>query len=71
MPEGPEAKFLAECLDNARGKLTSIEFVRGRYVTHGPPKNFAEFNAALPLKLEKVTNKGKVIFFPRLHYFLD
>lgn len=65
MPEGPEAAFLSDRLNRTtiHHTLDSVEFVKGRYVTHGPPKNYAEFSEALPLRLEKVTNKGKVIFF--------
>jgi formamidopyrimidine-DNA glycosylase len=65
MPEGPEAKFLAEKLSRElHGKtLHSIEILAGRYKTHGPPENFTKFVATFPTKLSKIYTKGKVIIF--------
>lgn len=65
MPEGPEAAYIADFInDEFAGKsLQNVSILKGRYVNHGPPANFQQFMAALPLKLESVSKKGKVIFF--------
>ena len=65
MPEGPEAAYVAAVLQKefADRELRSVKFIKGRYVNHGPPAHFSEFHKALPLKLESVDKKGKVIFF--------
>jgi DNA-formamidopyrimidine glycosylase len=65
MPEGPEAGYVADFINNefAGKSLQTVNIVKGRYVNHGPPAHFREFEAALPLKLESVSKKGKVIFF--------
>ena len=65
MPEGPESVYMSRMVDNAlsTNTLNHVQFMRGRYVNHGPPIGFAAFKRALPLKLVKVDSKGKVIFF--------
>jgi formamidopyrimidine-DNA glycosylase len=65
MPEGPEAKYLAAKMHNElHGKnLQSVSIINGRYKKHGPPENYHKFVATLPLKLEHVYSKGKVIIF--------
>lgn len=65
MPEGPEAKYLATKMHNElHGKtLHSVSIINGRYKKHGPPENYNKFVATLPLKLERVYSKGKVIIF--------
>ena len=65
MPEGPEVKYIASniCDDVCKTKLKDVKINKGRYVTHGPPANYHKFVSALPLKLEKVDTKGKVLFF--------
>jgi len=62
MPEGPEVRYIRDLLHkNIVGKrLTNINILKGRYVTHGPPKNLDNFK--LPTKCISVDNKGKVIF---------
>jgi len=64
MPESPEVSYQAEYIVTYFGGklLKDVNILRGRYVTHGPPENFSDFVAALPLKLENVEKKGKVIF---------
>lgn len=63
MPEGPEAFFLAKMIhDNFSGLvLQNIQILAGRYKKHGPPPGFDCFLEALPLTLNKVYKKGKVI----------
>jgi endonuclease-8 len=65
MPEGPEVTFLSQSLHSAfSGKvLNDIRILQGRYVRHGAPQHFDAFKQALPLRLESVTKKGKVLFF--------
>jgi len=64
MPEGPEVAYIAQEMHRAiHGKtLQAMRIVKGRYITHGPPAHYKEFNAALPLTCESIKNKGKVIF---------
>ena len=64
MPEGPEAAFIAKTLSSQfkNKELHSVNILGGRYKNHGPPANFNEFKKALPLKLESVSKKGKVLF---------
>lgn len=64
MPEGPEASFITQYIkDKFEHKtLTDINILKGRYVNHGPPKNFMAFQKDLPLKCLNVQKKGKVIF---------
>ena len=65
MPEGPEAAFITKTLSSQfkNKKLHSVNILGGRYKNHGPPANFNEFRKALPLTLEYVSKKGKVLFF--------
>lgn len=65
MPEGPETEAIVQFIDNqfVGKELTSVKIMKGRYINHGVPANFKEFNSALPLKLESIDKKGKVIFF--------
>jgi endonuclease-8 len=64
MPEGPEAASIVQTIHSgfANKRLAFIDILKGRYVNHGPPANFDEFKRALPLKLDAVNKKGKVIF---------
>lgn len=65
MPEGPEASFLATYINERfQGhSLASVEILSGRYKNHGPPSNYSAFVSSMPLRLEKVVKKGKVLFF--------
>lgn len=65
MPEGPEAKYLAQVIHKelANKNLTSIDILQGRYKTHGVPPNYKTFIENLPMKLKRVYSKGKVIIF--------
>lgn len=65
MPEGPEVTYIANKLNEElkNKKLISIKFEKGRYIKHGYPSRFTEFEKMLPSKLTKVDKKGKVIFF--------
>ena len=64
MPEGPEVAYISDEMHHAihGKKLQAMRIVKGRYITHGPPAHYKDFNAALPLTCESVKNKGKVIF---------
>lgn len=63
MPEAPEVSFLRDYISTfCEGRtLTSVKIMRGRYQKHGPPAHFKEFENALPLKLENVERRGKVL----------
>jgi len=65
MTEGPEAthlaKYIAKNFKNKR--LRKMSIIGGRYKRHGLPKEMKEFQEALPMKLQDVYKKGKVIFF--------
>lgn len=65
MPEGPEVTIVAEGLD---------EILQGKYITNfgvtdngryrnKAPDNSVPFGESLPLLVEKVENKGKLIYF--------
>ena len=65
MPEGPEVTIVAENLN----KLLKNKYIHsyqltdnGRYRKKGPD-NCIPFGDSLPLKVMKVENKGKLIFF--------
>jgi len=62
MPEAPEVAYLVKQMHKAfsQNTLTSIEFVKGRYVKQDP-KGFDKL--ALPIKLEKIYHHGKVLIF--------
>lgn len=64
MPEGPEATYLSETMHEHfhNKKLISVKWLSGRYVHHGVPNNFKDFEKMLPLKCTSIQNKGKVIF---------
>jgi DNA-formamidopyrimidine glycosylase len=65
MPEGPEVRLVT---DHLRKKIVgkyihSIDILSGRYVHHGPPKNFNKFIQLLPLKVESINSYGKFIWW--------
>jgi formamidopyrimidine-DNA glycosylase len=64
MPEGPEVAYISQEMNKAihGKKLQGIRILKGRYITHGPPVHYKDFQNALPLTCNNVTNKGKVIF---------
>ena len=65
MPEGPEVTIVAEGLDEIlQGKyITNFEVTdNGRY-RNKAPDNSVPFGDSLPLLVEKVENKGKLIYF--------
>lgn len=64
MPEAPEVSYVTNYITDhfENATLTSVQIVKGRYKTHGPPKNFIPFTKALPLRLTDIRKKGKVIF---------
>lgn len=58
MPEGPEIKSMVDEIEEfIDSKLKKIEIVSGRYVNHGPPKNFE--NLSLPQKILDIYAHGK------------
>lgn len=60
MPEGPEIKSMVDNVDGFIGStLKKIEFVSGRYVHHGPPKNFETL--IFPQKIIDIYAHGKFI----------
>jgi DNA-formamidopyrimidine glycosylase len=65
MPEGPEVTIVAEGLNEIlQGKyITNFEVTdNGRY-RNKAPDNSVSFGDSLPLLVEKVENKGKLIYF--------
>lgn len=64
MPEGVEVTLFAKSLDQyLSGKsLVSLQILGGRY-TKKDPENAPEFIQNLPLKINKVSNKGKFLWF--------
>ena len=64
MPEGPEVRRTVDYLKKFLNKiLLKITFNSGRYVKHGPFKNFNLIEKDLPLKITKIDCKGKFIYF--------
>lgn len=65
MPEGPECKLTAEYLDTVleNKAIMEWEFISGQYNEEKLPMGFKQFNEALPLLVEKVSCKGKLIYF--------
>lgn len=64
MPEGPEVKKTVLYLKKFKNTtITKITFNSGRYVKHGPFKNFTTLEKDLPLKIIDVNCKGKFIYF--------
>lgn len=71
MPEGPEVKVMSDYLREVLDQkiLKSAKIIDGRYhpkdahdTKRKPPKNWDKFNQALPLKVEYVKCKGKMIY---------
>lgn len=65
MPETVEVEYQANYVRNHfKGReLKTVDIQKGRYKTHGVPENFQKFKMALPLKLEDVIKKGKLMVF--------
>jgi len=66
MPEGPEVRSLVDSLSSRfEGKswqLKGASLISGRYERDEPP-NWKEMMSKLPVKVEKITCKGKFIYF--------
>ncbi len=73
MPEGPEVRTLVDQLQSGVGqRLVNLQFVSGRYTTHGKPKGFEKFRQTMTsYKVDNTTNidvvqewncKGKFIW---------
>jgi len=64
MPEGPEVRITTENINKKfKGTtLKKIDILSGRYKKHGPPKGWDAFTKDLPMKIQKVENKGKFIY---------
>jgi len=64
MPEGPEVRRTVDYLSKFINKiLLKITFNSGRYVKHGPFKNYNKLSKDLPLKIIDINCKGKFIYF--------
>lgn len=64
MPEGPEVRRTVDYLKKFINKtLLKITFNYGRYIKHGPFKNYQKMLNDLPLKIKKIDCKGKFIYF--------
>ena len=63
MPEGPEVRRTVDLIKKINNKtLYKIKINNGRYVKHGPFKNYEILIKDLPLKIKKVDCKGKFIY---------
>lgn len=64
MPEVSEVALTAEILSKhlKKKKLVSFDFVAGRF-TKKSPDGYDDFVAALPLKVKKISSKGKFLWF--------
>lgn len=64
MPEGPEVLIISEQLDFYFNNkiLNSFTFLGGKYKDN-PPENYNLFISSLPMKINKVFCKGKLIVF--------
>ena len=66
MPEGPEVKKTVDYLKSAfknNESIKDIEIVSGRYAKEKPFAGFNDMKIELPLKVSKVSCKGKFIYF--------
>ncbi len=64
MPEGPEVKAYAEALNDllCGSEVTDVNIISGRYINKNP-KSFLQFSSSLPLKINKISCKGKFLYF--------
>jgi formamidopyrimidine-DNA glycosylase len=65
MPEGPEVTILAKSLNKLlkNRELKKIKIIKGGKYEEKSPLNFRPFTKKLPLKVEEVKNKGKLIYW--------
>lgn len=65
MPEGPEVAFIANQLNKElKGKsITSFDILGGRYSRHAEPDGLKDFRKNLPMNINEVEFKGKLIIF--------
>lgn len=65
MPEGPEVTLVADDLHQLikNKKLLSINILSNSKYEKKAPDNYQQFIDKLPLKVEAVNNKGKLIYF--------
>jgi DNA-formamidopyrimidine glycosylase len=70
MPEGPEVKRISVQLNGLlAGKIISnLEFLSGRYITHGIPKGTDSFQSVNNKKIKSINCKGKFIWFEFENY---
>lgn len=63
MPEGPEVLFMIDELQKyINNDLISFKIISGRYTRHKKPIHYHKFNKLLPLKINKISCKGKFIY---------
>lgn len=64
MPEGPEVKLTVEYLNKKLENkvITDWRFLNGGQYSNNQPKGFEEFQMSLPLLVEEVRAKGKLIY---------
>lgn len=65
MPEGPEVKLICDQLNGAiqNCEIISLSILGGRYQRHGPPAQWSNLVDSLPIKINSVKCKGKLIYF--------
>jgi formamidopyrimidine-DNA glycosylase len=64
MPEGPEVKIIGEQLSSLlKGKLlTKLKILSGKYSGKCQLLNYQSFSDSLPLRINKIETKGKLIY---------
>lgn len=70
MPEGPEVKRISVQLNGllAGKTILNLEFLSGRYITHGSPEGTDTFNSLQNKKIKSIICKGKFIWFEFENY---
>mgnify|MGYP001211106507 CR=1 FL=1 len=66
MPEGPECKIISELLHKILNNKIVIDFIvheNSRYNKHKNPDNYEYFKNNLPIRINSVNVKGKLIWF--------
>lgn len=65
MPEGPEVKIIGEQLSSILSNKTLVELkiLSGKYTGKCQLLNYQQFSKSLPLKINRIETKGKLIYF--------
>jgi formamidopyrimidine-DNA glycosylase len=65
MPEGPEVSILTNSLNKLlkNKTLIKVKVLKGGKYENKPPKNYITFTKTLPLKVNRIRNKGKLMYW--------